>query len=102
MLDLRGSAPIPESPYIQPILLPLVNDGNINLVGRVGRVSGFGVDLSGAFSNDLNALDLTVIDNSACDWMQPWFHPGHICTANPGFQSICWGDGGESSFLEEN
>lgn len=94
LLDLRGSPPIPDSPYIQPISLPLVSDGNINLAGRVGTASGFGVDQTGNYADVLNAIDLTVLDDSQCVKDENWFHPGHICTANPGQAMICLGDTG--------
>lgn len=95
LLDLRASSPIPESPYVRTISLPSVSDGSLNLVGRVGTVSGFGVDITGSPSQVLNALDLIVMDSSNCNPEPNFFHPGHICTANPGNTMFCLGDSGK-------
>lgn len=102
LLDLRTSPSIPISPYIRAISLPLSSDGNLNLVGRVGTISGFGVDHTGHNTEVLNALDLTVLDNSVCNtfYTPDWFHPGHICTENPGQTMFCLGDGGELEINE--
>jgi hypothetical protein len=77
------------------IALPTQAEASLNLVGRIGTASGFGRDNTGFLSNTLNAVNLTVVQSSTCSIYQNWFTNGHFCTANPGAQSICAGDGGE-------
>lgn len=97
LINLREASPdILNSPFISTINLPSSDDGNINLIGMSGLVSGFGSTGGLPMSNLLNVAELTIVDNQFCrEWFPSYISEENLCTEATVGRATCIGDDGE-------
>jgi chymotrypsin len=97
-----ASADLLNHPNIATISLPISSDADVDLVGMLATVSGFGsISDTNKASDKLRFVTMPIISNLQCRRVfGTYIQPSNLCMSGQGGKSVCSGDSGGPMTVE--